>query len=55
MVLGKPMAMTVDEADRMVDAVERAGVVCMPFPGHQAAARRGRSKRVDAATSASQC
>lgn len=33
MVLGKPMAMTVDQADRMVAAVERAGVVCMPFQG----------------------
>ena len=33
MVLGKPMAMTIDQADRMVDAVERAGVVCMPFQG----------------------
>jgi predicted dehydrogenase len=32
-VLGKPMAMTVDEADRMVDEVERAGVVCIPFQG----------------------
>ena len=32
MVLG-PMAMTIDQADRMVDAVERAGVVCMPFQG----------------------
>ena len=32
-VLGKPMAMTVAEADRMVEAVERAGVVCVPFQG----------------------
>jgi predicted dehydrogenase len=32
-VLGKPMAMTIDEADRMVDAVERARVVCFPFQG----------------------
>ena len=31
MVLGKPMAMTVDEADRMVEAVEAAGVACFPF------------------------
>jgi predicted dehydrogenase len=30
-VLGKPMAMTRAEADRMVHAVERAGVVCIPF------------------------
>ena len=32
-VLGKPMAMTLEEADEMVDAVERAGVVCFPFQG----------------------
>lgn len=32
-VLGKPMAMTIEQADRMVDAVEGAGVVCMPFQG----------------------
>jgi predicted dehydrogenase len=33
MVLGKPMAMTVAEADEMVAAVEQAGVVCFPFQG----------------------
>jgi scyllo-inositol 2-dehydrogenase (NAD+) len=32
-ILGKPMAMTVDQADRMVQAVEVAGVVCAPFQG----------------------
>ena len=31
MVLGKPMAMTVAEADRMVEAVESSGVACFPF------------------------
>src|SRR6266540_4843073 len=30
-LLGKPMAMNVIQADRMVDAVERAGIGCMPF------------------------
>ena len=30
-VLGKPMAMTLAEADRMVEAVESAGVACFPF------------------------
>src|SRR5919204_6451369 len=33
LVLGKPMAMTVAEADRMVAAVEAAGIVCMPLQG----------------------
>ena len=32
-LLGKPMAMTVAEADRMVDAVEAAGIACVPFQG----------------------
>ena len=30
-ILGKPMAMTMAQADAMVDAVERARVRCMPF------------------------
>lgn len=33
MILGKPMATTVAEADRMVEAVEAAGVTCFPFQG----------------------
>jgi predicted dehydrogenase len=33
MVLGKPMAMTMAQADRMVEAVEAAGVACFPFQG----------------------
>jgi predicted dehydrogenase len=32
-VLGKPMAMTLEEADAMVAAVAEAGVVCLPFQG----------------------
>jgi len=32
-VLGKPMAMSVAEADRMVAAVEAAGIVCVPLQG----------------------
>src|SRR5262245_6364354 len=32
-VLGKPMAMTLAEADRMVAAVGAAGIVCMPLQG----------------------
>jgi predicted dehydrogenase len=34
MILGKPMAMTVAEADEMVAAVEKAGVLCFPFQCH---------------------
>jgi predicted dehydrogenase len=33
MVLGKPMAMSNDEAARMVEAVEAAGITCFPFQG----------------------
>jgi scyllo-inositol 2-dehydrogenase (NAD+) len=33
LILGKPMAMSVAEADRMVAAVEAAGVVCVPLQG----------------------
>jgi predicted dehydrogenase len=32
-IVGKPMAMTVEQADRMVEAVERAGVTCVTFQG----------------------
>ncbi len=32
-VLGKPLAMTLAEADVMVAAVRQSGVVCMPFQG----------------------
>src|SRR5207302_6908446 len=32
-ILGKPMAMTVEQADRMVEAVEAAGVSCFPLQG----------------------
>jgi predicted dehydrogenase len=32
-VLGKPMAMTIAQADTMVAAVQEAGVVCVPFQG----------------------
>ena len=47
-VLGKPMAMSVSEADRMVDAVERAGVVCMPFQGIMRLRGTELKRRVDA-------
>ena len=32
-ILGKPMAMNAGEADRMIDAVEAAGVSCLAFQG----------------------
>lgn len=32
-VLGKPMAMTMEQADRMVEAVETSGVHCVAFQG----------------------
>jgi predicted dehydrogenase len=32
-ILGKPMAMSVAQADRMIEAVESAGVSCLPFQG----------------------
>jgi predicted dehydrogenase len=34
MILGKPMAMTVAEAEEMVAAVDKAGVLCFPFQCH---------------------
>lgn len=33
LIIGKPMAMTIAEADRMVEAVQTAGVLCFPFQG----------------------
>lgn len=30
---GKPMAMTVEQADHIVDAIEAAGVTCVPYSG----------------------
>lgn len=33
LIVGKPMAMTIPEADRLVDAVRTAGVTCFPFQG----------------------
>lgn len=33
LVVGKPIAMTLEQADAMVEAVERAGVTCVGFQG----------------------
>jgi len=30
---GKPMAMTVEQADRIVEGIEAAGVTCVPYSG----------------------
>lgn len=46
-VLGKPMAMTVEQADRMVEAVETAKVLCMPFQSHRRLLAGGLKSRID--------
>jgi predicted dehydrogenase len=48
MVLGKPMAMTLDQADRMVDAVQASGVTCVPFQGINRLRLADLKRRVDA-------
>jgi len=47
-ILGKPMAMTVAQADAMVEAVRAAGVVCVPFQGMFRLASAGLKRRIDA-------
>ena len=47
MVLGKPMAMTVAQADEMVAAVETSGVVVRSVSGDRSAARSGLKARID--------
>ncbi len=47
-VLGKPMAMTLDEADDMVRAVEAAGVLCVPFQGIMRLRHQHLKARLDA-------
>jgi predicted dehydrogenase len=46
-VLGKPMAMTVEDADRTIEAVDRAGVLCVPFQGIMRLRGAELKKRVD--------
>jgi predicted dehydrogenase len=48
MILGKPMAMTVDEADQIVAAVRAAGVVCFPFQGIMRLRGAALKARIDA-------
>jgi predicted dehydrogenase len=46
-VLGKPMAMTLDEADRIVEAVESSRVVCFPFQGYMRLRSADLQKRIE--------
>jgi predicted dehydrogenase len=48
MVLGKPLAMNVGQADRMVEAIKAAGIVCMPFQGIMRLRAADLRPRVDA-------
>ena len=48
LILGKPMAMTMEEADRMVAAVEAAGVKCVAFQGIKRLQSGGLKARLDA-------
>ena len=47
MVLGKPMAMTVAQAESMVEDVRKSGIVCMPFQGIMRLRARALKERVD--------
>ncbi len=47
-VLGKPMAMTLEQADRMVEAVEQAGVKCVAFQGYRRLLSTELKARLDA-------
>jgi predicted dehydrogenase len=47
-ILGKPIAMTVAEADQMVEVVRASGVVCVPFQGMFRLAMAGLKRRIDA-------
>jgi predicted dehydrogenase len=47
-VLGKPMAMTMEEADRMVEAVEKSGVKCVAFQGTRRLRSAELKARIDA-------
>jgi len=48
LVLGKPMAMTMEEADRMVEAVETSGVKCVAFQGTRRLRSGELKARIDA-------
>ncbi len=46
-IVGKPMAMTVEQADRMVEAVEAAGVACLPLQSVMRLTSAGLKARID--------
>lgn len=46
-VLGKPMAMSLEQADRMVEAVESAKVLCMSWQSHRRLIAAGLKARID--------
>lgn len=48
LVVGKPMAMTMAQADAMVEAVAAAGVVCVPFQGLMRLRNRALKARIEA-------
>lgn len=47
-ILGKPMAMTLAEADRMIEAVDASGVHCVAFQGIKRLAAAALKARLDA-------
>jgi len=47
-VLGKPMAMTLEQADQMVAAVETSGVKCVAFQGSRRLRSSALKKRIEA-------
>ena len=47
-VLGKPMAMTMEQADQMVEAVEASGVKCVAFQGTRRLLSRNLKARIEA-------
>lgn len=49
-ILGKPMAMTLEQADQMVAAVEQSGVACVPLQGYRRLLSTELKTRLEAGT-----
>jgi predicted dehydrogenase len=47
LIVGKPIATTVEQADRVVRAIDEAGVVCVPFQATTRLRLRGVKARID--------